>query len=118
MNPGKACIQCHLAQEGKPEIAVGGTVYPTAHEPDLCFGVNGGAQVIITDTSNQEFVLNVGPTGNFSLSDKVALAMPIRAKVVQNGKAREMISPQNTGDCNGCHTENGANGAPGRIMLP
>jgi hypothetical protein len=25
---------------------------------------------------------------------------------------------QTSGDCNSCHTVNGANGAPGRIMAP
>jgi predicted CXXCH cytochrome family protein len=25
---------------------------------------------------------------------------------------------QTTGDCNSCHTQSGANGAPGRILLP
>jgi predicted CXXCH cytochrome family protein len=29
-----------------------------------------------------------------------------------------MMTPQETGDCNSCHTEQGRNGAPGRILLP
>jgi len=29
-----------------------------------------------------------------------------------------MTAPQTSGDCNGCHTQTGANGAPGRITLP
>jgi hypothetical protein len=26
-----------------------------------------------------------------------------------------MTTPQTIGDCNGCHTQSGSNGAPGRI---
>ena len=29
-----------------------------------------------------------------------------------------MVAAQSNGSCNGCHTQNGANGAPGRITLP
>jgi hypothetical protein len=29
-----------------------------------------------------------------------------------------MAAAQTVGDCNSCHTENGAQGAPGRIYLP
>jgi len=32
--------------------------------------------------------------------------------------ASAMSALQTTGDCNGCHTEAGASGAPGRIQLP
>jgi hypothetical protein len=34
------------------------------------------------------------------------------------GKTRAMVAPQTNGDCNSCHTENGANKAPGRVLLP
>ena len=37
MRPGEACISCHSASGG-PRLAVAGTVYPTAHEPDDCDG--------------------------------------------------------------------------------
>lgn len=120
MQPGRACITCHEGAEDKPVVWVGGTVYPTLHEPDQCYGVPGGASVVVTDATGRSVTLAVGPTGNFSLSAETsaALAMPIRAKVVSNGVERAMASPQNSGDCNKCHTETGANGAPGRILLP
>src|SRR5947208_5313510 len=35
MNPGLACITCHTTMQG-PDLTIGGTVYATAHEPDLC----------------------------------------------------------------------------------
>jgi len=40
------------------------------------------------------------------------------ARVVRGDQERVMLSPQMDGDCNSCHTENGANGAPGRIVAP
>ena len=43
---------------------------------------------------------------------------PYTAKVLFGGRVREMIERQTDGDCNGCHTEDGAKDAPGRIVLP
>ena len=121
MNPGRACIACHVASEDEPILQVGGTVYPTLHEPNLCLGVPGmGVRVEITDATGRVVQLPVGPTGNFSLEEKAArLVMPIRAKVVTaDGRERVMRGARESGDCNACHTEQGANGAPGRIVLP
>jgi len=121
MQPGRACITCHEAQEDDPVVWVGGTVYPTLHEPDGCYGAGAaGAVVVVTDAAGRVVTMPVGPTGNFSLNARTSapLAMPIRAKVVANGVERAMFTPQNSGNCNGCHTQNGANGAPGRIVLP
>ncbi len=120
MNPGRACITCHQQQEGKSIVQVGGTVYPTLREPNLCYGVDGpavGATVVITDAAGQVFTMPVGATGNFSLRSGT-VQMPFRAKVIRNGVERKMNTPQSTGDCNSCHTETGLNGAPGRILLP
>lgn len=38
MNPGMACNSCHMAENEGPNFGVAGTVYPTFHEPDICFG--------------------------------------------------------------------------------
>lgn len=123
MNPGMACITCHEQEDDDgPFVLLGGTVYPTLHEPDLCFGVNGSesdAVVIVTDAQQQTFTMKLQPTGNFSLPVGAGpVAFPITAKVVVNGNERAMGTPQLSGDCNGCHTEQGKNGAPGRIFLP
>jgi hypothetical protein len=41
------------------------------------------------------------------------------AKVVNAANAeRVMSSTTSTGDCNLCHTQTGASGAPGRVTLP
>jgi len=117
MNPGRACIACHSTNDG-PALTIGGTVYPTAHEPDLCYGENGssGVQVVITGADGQTLTLTPGSSGNFDWGGTVA--MPYNAKVTYMGRERAMTGKQITGDCNGCHTQAGANGAPGRILLP
>jgi hypothetical protein len=121
MNPGEACITCHTTQEDAPTFLIAGTVYPTAHEPDDCFSSSPAteAEVVITDAMNQMFVLPVNPAGNFFLeAEDATLALPFTAKVVLGDEERAMGTPQSVGDCNSCHTQAGANGAPGRILAP
>ena len=117
MAPGQACISCHSQGEG-PRYTFAGTVYPTAHEPDDCLGVNGSStvQVVITGADGTIHTLPVNRAGNFTLRTRIAT--PYTAKVVSNGKERLMATPQTNGDCNSCHTEAGANKAPGRVMTP
>jgi hypothetical protein len=110
MRPGDDCGNCH-------SFFVAGTVYPTAHEPLLCDGTTAaGTTVVITDATGAVTSLTLSSAGNF-YSDAV-VATPFQAEVVYNGLIREMATPQVNGDCNSCHTEQGASGAPGRIMLP
>jgi hypothetical protein len=126
MHPGVACLACHKTQE--PEIAdrlaIAGTVYPTGHEPDDCYGADDAAAPIvveITTADDRILQLPVGPSGNFlyDLEEQAdAIAFPIKARVLQGGRVRAMASPQASGDCNGCHTQDGTAGAPGRIVAP
>ncbi len=117
MNPGRACIACHTTNRG-PALTIGGTVYPTAHEPDLCNGANGtnGARVIIVGADGQTLTLTPGASGNFNSRTRVMA--PYRARVTYMGRERAMTATQTSGDCNACHTQNGTNSAPGRILLP
>ena len=115
MNPGEACISCHEQRNEGPRFAIAGTVYPTGHEPDTCNGT-GAAQVIVTDAAGRTQTLTPNSAGNFS--SRSSLTLPYTAKVVANGLTRAMSAAQTSGDCNACHTQNGANGAPGRITLP
>lgn len=115
MNPGVACLACHKSKR------VGGTLYPTGHEPDLCNGIGDGAQVIIADASGATYTLPVAASGNFQLkgvAGATSLKMPYTAKVVYNGKTRAMLSAQYDADCNACHSASGTQGAPGRVTLP
>jgi hypothetical protein len=117
MNPGRACIACHSTMNG-PALTIAGTVYPTAHEPDLCNGANGsnGARVVITGADGQTLTLTPGTSGNFN--SRTAVKTPFKAKVTYMGRERAMAATQTSGDCNSCHTQNGTNSAPGRILLP
>ena len=121
MHPGTACIDCHTEKREGPRLYAAGTVYPTAHEPDDCNGVTNastkGLKVIITDAKGVDHLLVPNSAGNFML--KTSLPMPYKAKVVsQGGKVRAMKAAQTNGDCNSCHTQDGAEDAPGRIMAP
>ncbi|HXU02452.1 MAG TPA: hypothetical protein VN903_15920 [Polyangia bacterium] len=117
MNPGRACIDCHARGEG-PRFTIAGTVYPTVNEPDLCYGAasSSGAQIVITGADGQTLTLSPNAAGNFYSA--VAVALPFSAKVVSAAGTRAMMATQTSGDCNSCHTQMGANSAPGRIMLP
>jgi hypothetical protein len=109
MSPGDICQGCH-------GFTIAGTVYPTLHETGLCYGINGGAEVVITPVCGTPITLEVNSAGNFYYTGTVRL--PFTAKVVVNGKERVMVGPQTLGDCNACHTQNGLQGAPGRIIVP
>jgi hypothetical protein len=112
MEPGVPCASCHGSK-----FAIAGTVYPTEHEPDRCDGADvTGVTVVITDANNTTTTLTPNTVGNFNSSK--ALVTPFTATVTYNGKSISMTTPQTTGDCNSCHTQDGANGAPGRIVLP
>jgi hypothetical protein len=117
MEPGQACIACHSKGEG-PRFSIGGTVYPTAHEPDNCNGGNltSMAQVIVTGKDGNSVTMTPNSAGNFY--SNAAIVTPYTVKVTYMGRTRVMIAAQTSGDCNTCHTEMGAMMAPGRIMLP
>jgi hypothetical protein len=117
MEPGNACITCHKQKGEGPSYAIAGTVYPTGHEPTRCKApAAAGAIVVITDKNGKKYNLTVNSVGNFAASG--TLALPYTAEVQFKGKTRAMVAPQTNGDCNSCHTENGANKAPGRVLLP
>jgi uncharacterized membrane protein len=120
MEPGQACISCHASTGGEaPKFVIAGTLYPTGHEPDNCNGVNGsaGAKVVVTGSNGTTVTLTPNSVGNFSYS--TTLPPPYQAKVVSStGLERVMSGTASTGDCNSCHTQSGANNAPGRITLP
>jgi hypothetical protein len=120
MEPGQACISCHKGTGGEaPTFVVAGTLYPTGHEPDNCNGVNGttGSRVVITGNNGTSITLTPNAAGNFF--SPTALPPPYQAKVVNSaGLERLMSSTASSGDCNSCHTQSGANNAPGRITLP
>jgi hypothetical protein len=98
--------------------SIAGTLYPTGHEPDDCngAGAESGATIVITDANGQVHELTPNQAGNFYYNGN--LAKPYTAKVVTAAGEREMLSPQQNGDCNECHSADGATGAPGRVVVP
>jgi hypothetical protein len=122
MHPGMSCRKCHVigASGGKKTFDIGGTLYPSAHEPDECNGI-GSASVVITDANGATHTLSVNAVGNFYNNDLfgfAAIPKPYTAKVVVGGKTREMVTPQTDGDCNVCHSQQGSQTAPGRLIVP
>ena len=128
MDPGRACIDCHENPqnyggfEGGPYFAFAGTLYATGHEPDDCNGVNGdvsGAQIVITASDGASMSLTPNSVGNFGTSMTPGPG-PWTVKVVAaNGMERAMAGAlTDSGDCNSCHTQDGANDAPGRVIIP
>ncbi len=116
MHPGVACIDCHEQMGRGPVYSVAGTIYPTAHEPDDCFGSSADVQIIVTGADGRSQTLTPNSAGNFFSRTRVT--MPYKVKVVAGGKTREMVGAVDKGDCNACHTEKGTEKAPGRVMAP
>jgi len=115
MNPGLACISCHLARQDGPLFAAAGTLYPSAHEDDRCRGTPS-VTVRITDANGVEHVATSNQAGNFSFGGSIP--KPYTAQVESGGRVRAMATPQVDGDCNSCHTVQGNRGAAGRIVIP
>ena len=113
MHPGVACITCH-ATNGGPDYKIAGTLFPSS-SPDDCLG-STNATIEITGADGKVLSITANEAGNFY--SQLAVKMPYSAKVTSAGKSKVMFASQTVGDCNTCHTEKGANGAPGRITLP
>jgi len=133
MHPGVACISCHSmpdpedgeAEDYGPLLLLAGTVYPTAHEPDDCNGIDGPALadtwVEVKSDNGQTVKLSVNSAGNFLIDEddiETGFPPPYSVKVVSAGLERVMADPAPHGDCNACHTQDGTEDAPGRILLP
>jgi hypothetical protein len=117
MSPGGACLACHVSNGGPP-LAAAGTVFAAPHEADDCYGV-AGLTVEIEDADQVVHTVETGPTGNFYLEgDPAMLALPIIARVIRGDDIRLMPRYVHATDCNACHTVNGAQSAPGRILSP
>ncbi len=127
MHPGGKCLDCHNKMgPTAPNFTVAGTVYPTSHEPDECNGVgssmlDGGTPevaIVITDRTGRTLPgIPVNSVGNFKY--EVEILKPFNVKVVRaDGRVNKMVMQAPHGACNLCHTQTGAEGAPGRIVAP
>lgn len=113
MHPGQDCRECH-------SFAVAGTVYSEAglHDPSNCAGLEG-VSILIEDAAGKMFSLESNEAGNFYLKrSQGPLKFPLTVTAESSDATREMIMPAPNGSCSSCHSESGADGAPGRITLP
>jgi|LNFM01.1.fsa_nt_gb hypothetical protein len=122
MNPGQACLDCHRTRPGAPRWTVGGTVYPSVHEPNDCLGGpatgNEPVEIVLRDKDGTEHTTRMLPGGNFYFANNPQGPFT-GIQVRYQGRTQFMPNIPNTfGDCNFCHTEAGQMGAPGRIVLP
>ena len=122
MNPGKPCLACHNA-----------TRRPTRRTPSRApcswratrrTPATRGRRRLPRSTSSTAngtvaLTLSVSTTsGNFNSSRYPSVTLPYTARVYNGTRSATMTTPQTNGDCNSCHTEQGLNGALGRIVLP
>ncbi len=121
MAPGQACRQCHLLLAPQRAYFFMGTVFPSFHEEDDCAAPppEDGVIEILDASGAVKLVISPNAVGNF-ISTSVAAPFPVpyTARVRANGRVRAMTTPQRSGDCNACHTEQGSSNAPGRIVWP
>lgn len=80
------------------------------------FGV-AGVVLELTDADGVITTVTSNSAGNFVVLE-TTIATPYTAKLTYEGRERVMATPQTELSCNACHTETGANGAPGRILAP
>lgn len=121
MNPGEACKACHASEAPSRVYAYMGTVFPSMHEQNRCLAnPPAGVRVEILDQTGA-VVATMTPfasSGNFYSHRSTALVAPYTARVVSGTRMSVMTTPQTDGDCNTCHSQDGLNGAPGRIIWP
>ncbi len=115
MRPGGDCIGCHK-QMGAPRYDVAGTVYREYDEPDDCDGAMG-IVVEVTGADGRVFRVRTNGAGNFTLRDS-ALRFPATTRVIEGDRVLEMSGEIDHGDCAACHTAEGREGAPGRVVTP
>ncbi len=132
MAPGFACSACHRGQDFQgqnpggllgmtPPFDVGGTVYATLNEEDLCVSSVGDAGIVVEildDAGVTRLTAPVNLVGNFYIPLDAGMPRPYTARVRRGSATRLMTTPQTDGDCNICHTELGREQAPGRIIAP
>jgi cytochrome c553 len=117
MHPGRECIGCHQDRGEGADLVVAGTVYSESGQSNDCFGAQG-VTVEVTDSTGEVFTMTSNEAGNFMLETSSGAEPPFTVRVTSGGQELAMGSEISTGACNSCHTETGANGAPGRITAP
>jgi len=131
---GKACISCHNVEEGKDIVRFGGTLFSYIHTPDAQYyqdisdytvNIVGNSGTNFTATTKQagtsigqhNFYL-LTDSGNFLSGELFTVYIKDRNGTVVNQSGQNTHSSSSQRDCNSCHTEQGLNLAPGRVLVP
>ncbi|MCC7070753.1 MAG: hypothetical protein IT383_05490 [Deltaproteobacteria bacterium] len=123
MHPGRACLECHQSEGEGPRRGFLGTVTQTVDDSNDCRGV-GDVRVDIIDDDDGSVLATAttNSAGNFIIESSTlctqASCPPYRVRLTLDGRTRDMLAPQTSGDCNACHSAAGSEGAPGRIVAP
>lgn len=122
MHPGRNCIACHqqrraAGEDDAPLFPMAGTVMGALRDVDDCLGVSG-VTVEITDANGSRTTFVTNASGNFMASGAFQPARPYTVRLALGGRERVMATPQDNMNCMDCHTREGRNGAPGRIVAP
>lgn len=117
MEPGMACIACHQMQAPTLTYDFMGTVFANPRSEDTCFAQPPDSVTVEILDVNGAVAATLTPNtaGNFFTGRNSGVQKPYTARVRSDGGVNVMLMPQTDGDCNGCHTAQGLNGAPGRI---
>ena len=121
MSPGRSCIAggCHSAASKTP-LTMAGTIYSTRNDVDDCNGVDGTTYAVVPvdmdGTTELTQRLFVNQAGNFWTSK--VLPPSYKVKVIHAGRATVMMGAVTDGNCNACHSAEGAMQAAGRIVAP
>ena len=120
MHPGLACIACHDPRRRAHLRHRRHCLPAPATSTTTATGAPRATRVVsVTDARRDPRTFTVNSAGNFYGGASGGWPVfPIRAQITFNGRTRVMSSAVNSGDCNTCHTLQGASGAPGRIALP
>ncbi len=118
MHPGGDCIDCHEREDEGPTFTFAGTVHLAYDDETDCRGVPGVLVELIGPDDEVFYANQTNPAGSFSTSTSVADHVPYTARLTYAGRTRTMSTPQTEGACNACHTAEGEEDAPGRIVVP
>jgi len=128
---GQACIQCHNSEEGQNIVGFGGTLFSYIHTPNAKYYQDlSSYKVTITRESGSSITATTRAAGseighnNFSSTTNIGTNINFTAYIkdsngdVVNQSGTNTHNSSTHADCNSCHTKDGTNSAPGRVLVP
>jgi len=118
MHPGGDCIDCHEREDEGPTFSAAGTVHLAFDDETDCRGVPDVLVELIGPDDEVFYANETNSAGNFSTTTSLTGHTPYTVRLTYAGRTRSMTTPQTDGACMSCHTAEGKNDAPGRIVVP